>query len=338
MTSPVPAPLSRRLFLAGSLSAALLSGLSACSDGEPAPSPSPTPAFPVTVKHMYGATTVKSEPKRIVVVGYTEQDTLLALGVVPIATTQWVGDVPYAVFPWAIDKLGDAKPTVLESAEGLSIPAVTELKPDLIIGTNAGLSEEDYTALSKIAPTIANSGVYGSEFYEPWPTQTVIVGQAIGREAQAQKLVDDLTQRYAELAVAHPQFATTAAFVQAPYDDGSVIAWPDGLGTNFLTDLGFTIPKSIDKFVGEQVAQAEIPAKDTGVLNDAKVLIWSTDVDGDGSDIQQDKILGKLEAVKQGRSVYTGETLTSAIYFSTILSLPYVIDRLVPELEKVLPG
>ena len=62
------------------------------------------------------------------VVGYTEQDVLLALGVIPIATTQWVGDVPYAVFPWAVDKLGDAKPTVLESAEGLSIPAVTKLE------------------------------------------------------------------------------------------------------------------------------------------------------------------------------------------------------------------
>ena len=88
----------------------------------------------------------------------------------------------------------------------------------------------------------------------------------------------------------------------------------------------------------DQVAQAQIPAEDTGVLNDAEVLVWATDVDGDGADIQQDKILGKLDAVKEGRSVYTGDELTSAIYFSTILSLPYVLDRLVPELEKVLPG
>lgn len=341
MTSSVPAPLSRRLFLAGSLSASLLGVLSACGGDEPAPAPSvsPTPTFPVTVQHLYGATTVKAEPKRIVVIGYTEQDTLLALGVVPIATTQWVGDAPYAVFPWAVDKLGDAKPTVLESADGLSIPAITELKPDLIIGTNAGLSQEAYTELSKIAPTIPNSGVYGNEFYEPWPTQTVLVGKAVGREAQATKLVDDLTQRFAELAVAHPKWdGTKAGFVEAPYDDGSVIAWPAGLGTGFLTDLGFTIPKSFEKFVDDEVAQAQIPAKDTGVLNDAEVLVWATDVAGDGTDLQQDKVLGKLDAVKEGRSVYTGDELASAIYFSTILSLPYVLDRLVPELEKVFPG
>lgn len=338
MTSSLPAPVSRRLFLAGSVSAALLA-VAACSDDEPAPAPSPTPSFPVTVEHMYGSTTITAEPKRIVVIGTTEQDVLLALGVAPIATTQWVGDEPYAVFPWAVDKLGDAKPTVLDSAEGLSLDTVTKLKPDLIIGTNAGLDKATYTALTKIAPTIANSGVYGSEFYEPWPTQTVLVGKAIGREAQAQKLVDDLTQRFAEIAVAHPKWAGAAAgFVQAPYDDGSVIAWPNGLGTNFLTDLGFTIPASFDRFVDDRVAQAQIPAKDTGVLNEAEVLVWSTDVEGDGADIQADKVLGKITAVKDGRSVYTGDLLASAIYFSTILSLPFVLDRLVPELEKVFPG
>ena len=333
--------MSRRLLLTGSLSAAVLAGLAGCSGSDPGPTPeqSPTPVFPTSVQHAYGVTTVKAEPSRIVVVGFTEQDTLLALGVVPIATTQWVGDEPYAVFPWAKDKLGEAKPTVLESAEGLAMDQIRQLKPDLIIGTNAGLTQQDYTELSTIAPTIPNSGVYGNDWYEPWPTQTVLVGQAVGRERQAQTMVEDLTRRFAEVAIAHPQFdGTTAGFVQAPYDDGSVIAWPSGLGTDFLTDLGFTIPESIDKFVGEQVAQAEIPAEDTGVLNDAKVLIWASEQDGDGSDIVNDKVLGTLEAVKQGRSIYTGEMLTSAIYFSTILSLPYVLDRLVPELEKVLPA
>lgn len=339
MTTPAP-PLSRRLFLAGSISAALLGGLAACSGSEPPPAePSPTPAFPTTVDHVYGSTTVNAEPKRIVVVGSTEQDALLALGVAPIATTQWIGDEPYAVYPWAKDKLGDAKPTVLDSTEGLPMDQIKKLEPDLIIGTNAGLAKQDYEALTKIAPTIPNSGVSGNDYYEPWDTQTVLVGQAVGRLGEAKKLVGDLTQRYADAAAAHPQFAKVpAAFVQAPYDDGSVIAWPDGLNTGFLTDLGFTIPKSLNKFVGEEVAQAEIPGKDATVLNDAKVLIWGTDTVEDGADIQKDKILGKLDAVKDGRSIYTGDELASAIYFSTILSLPYVLDTMLPQLEQILPA
>src|SRR5687767_12955225 len=62
-------------------------------------------AFPVTVEHKYGSTTVKSEPKRIVLVGLTEQDALLALGVVPVATTDWLKKYEGAINPWAKDKL-----------------------------------------------------------------------------------------------------------------------------------------------------------------------------------------------------------------------------------------
>jgi iron complex transport system substrate-binding protein len=336
-----PTGLSRRSLLAGSLAAAVLGGLSACSgDGSSAaPSPTPTPAFPTAVDHVYGKTTIQAEPKRIVVIGYNEQDALLALGVAPIAVTQWLGDEPYAVFPWAKDKLGDAKPTVMESAEGLDLDTVKKLKPDLIIGTNAGLSQDDYDELTKIAPTLPNSGTYGNDNYEPWPTQTAMVGQAVGKSDQAQQLIDGLTQRFADTAVAHPHWdKVPAGFVQAPYDDGSVIAWPDGLGTDFLTDLGFTIPSAFATYVDDSVAQAQIPGKDAKVLNDATVLVWGVETDGDGSDIQGDEILGKLDAVKDGRSVYAGETLTSAIYFNSVLSLPYVLDTLVPELEKVLPA
>lgn len=333
--------MTRRLFLAGSLSAVVLGGLAACSgtDEEPAPEESLPPAFPTTVEHVYGSTVVRAAPQRVAVVGFTEQDVLLALGIAPIATTQWVGDAPYAVYPWAVDKLGDAQPVVMEAAEGLAFEQIKELEPDLIIGTNAGLTQEDYAELSKIAPTIANSGTYGSDWYEPWASQTELVGQAVGKPAEAKRLIEELTQRFADTAVAHPAFlGRTAAFVQAPYTDGSVIAWPAGLGTDFLTDLGFTIPESIDEFVGEEVAQAEISAEDVGVLDDADVLVWGTESDSDGPDIRADKVLGKLAAVQEGRSIFTGEVLTAAIYFGSILSLPYVLDRLVPELERVFPS
>ena len=38
----------------------------------------------------------------------TEQDDLLALGVVPIAITDWFGGEPFGVWPWAPPKLGGA--------------------------------------------------------------------------------------------------------------------------------------------------------------------------------------------------------------------------------------
>ena len=67
----------------------------------------------VTVKHAFGETKIPGPPKRVVSAGFTEQDDLLALGVVPIAVTDWFGDEPFGVWPWAQGKLGGARPTVL---------------------------------------------------------------------------------------------------------------------------------------------------------------------------------------------------------------------------------
>jgi len=43
-----------------------------------------------------------------------------------------------------------------------------------------------------------------------------------------------------------------------------------------------------------------------------------------------------LSAVQAGRSIYTGGELAAAIYFTTPLSLPYVLDSLVPLVAAVL--
>lgn len=338
--------MSRRLFLGGSLSTILLGGLVACS-GEKSPeppaepTPASSPAFPATVEHKYGTTTIKAAPQRIVIVGFTEQDALLALGIAPIATTTatWSGDAEFNIYPWAKDKLGDAKPAVLDSTEGLQYEQIKALKPDLILGTNAGLSKDDYAELSKIAPTIANSGAYDSDWYEPWDTQTEMIGEAVGKVPEAKQLIADLNQRFADAQAAHPTFqGVTAAFVQAPYTDGSVIAWPAGLSSDFLSDLGFVIPTSLDKFVDDAVAQAQIPAEDTKVLNDATILVWGNEDAEDEADIRADKVLSQLDAMKAGRAVFTGETVTSAIYFGSILSIPYVLDALIPKLDEVVPA
>lgn len=44
---------------------------------------------PATVEHTYGSTVVPAEPRRIVTVGYTEQDTVLALGATVVGVTEW---------------------------------------------------------------------------------------------------------------------------------------------------------------------------------------------------------------------------------------------------------
>src|ERR1044071_8519159 len=73
----------------------------------------------VTIRHVFGETRIPGPPTRVVSAGLTEQDDLLALGVVPIAVTDWFGGEPFAVWPWAQPRLGAARPVVLNLVDGV---------------------------------------------------------------------------------------------------------------------------------------------------------------------------------------------------------------------------
>lgn len=309
--------------------------LSACSSGADADSATDGS---VTVSHAFGETVVPDDPQRIVSVGLTEQDTLLALGVVPVGVTEWYGEQPDATWLWAHDLLGGAHPEVLSQTDGIQFEKVTALEPDLIIGTNAGMSEDDYTRLSAIAPTIAHSDP-DSPYFEPWDQQARTIGLALGKEAEANALVDDVRAQYREAAQAHPEFAgKKAVLLQNALYDNQAIAYQDGLSTDFLTSLGFEIPSELDAFVTEEDAQAYIPLENLSVLDAADVLLWATEGPEDRAALEAEPVYGTLEEVRENRLVFTDGITAGAIYFTSPLSLPYLLDSLVPAFSSTLAG
>src|SRR3954454_13067720 len=139
-----------RVVIAALLALSLLAGCGSETTGQPAPTAA-AGAFPVTIGHKFGSTTIKSEPQRVVVVGLREQDALLALGIVPVGTTEWYGKHAGAIFPWAKPALGDAKPPAkLSFTDGIQYEKVAALAPDLILAIYSGLNQKDYDTLSKI--------------------------------------------------------------------------------------------------------------------------------------------------------------------------------------------
>jgi iron complex transport system substrate-binding protein len=325
--------------------------LAACGGGaeaEPAPQAASTqaesaviaeeaPGFPREVEHALGTTVIPEEPTRIVTVGVTEQDALLALGIAPVGVTEWYGEQPYATWPWAQDELGDAQPAVLTTVDGFDFEQIAALDPDLIVGTNAGLDEKSYELLSEIAPTIAHP-VDSEPYFSAWADQAELIAQAVGKEAEMAVIVDGIRQRFAEAAAAHPEFdGTSIVFLQNAFYSGEAIAYQNGLSTEFLTDLGFTIPEEIDAFVKEG-EQAHIPLERLSVLDAADVLLWATERPADRAALEDEPIYRTLEEVEAGRLVFTDGVTAGAIYFTSVLSLPYVLDQLVPALESTLAG
>lgn len=121
-----------------------------------------------TIEVKYGAAEVSGTPKRVVSIGLTDQDTLLALGVVPVATREWLGEQPGAIFPWAEEQLGDADlPEIVGTATEFNVEKIAALEPDLIVGLYSGLTEQEYETLSEIAPTVAQPEGY-ADYGVPW--------------------------------------------------------------------------------------------------------------------------------------------------------------------------
>jgi iron complex transport system substrate-binding protein len=320
--------------------APLIAAIVACgSESEPAASaPEPSGSgFPTTVEHKFGTTTIESEPQRIAVVGLTEQDTVLALGHKPIATTEWYGDQPYAVWPWARDELGDAKPTVLDNTDGFEFEKIAKLRPDLIVGTNSGMKRDDYEKLSQIAPTIT-SAKGSTEWFSPWDQQVELIAQALGKPEEGRELVERVKRRYAQVAEQHPEFAgKTATFSQNGFYSGQIYVYPEGLNTEFLTYLGFEMNPRINALKQREGEQVGISAERLDVL-DADVIVFATEKPSDITELQKVPTFERLDAVEQNRAVYTDATLAGALYFMTPLSLEYALDRLAPQLQDAVDG
>lgn len=288
----------------------------------------------VTVTHAFGETTLSAPPTRVVSAGLTEQDDLLAVGVVPVAVTRWLGDQASAVWPWSAPKLGAAKPAVLNLDNGIQIEPIAKLKPDLIVAVNAGLDAQTYRKLSEIAPTVAQSG--GDAFFEPWKDQATAVGAAVFQSDRMNAVIDDVDQRFAAAAQANPTFTDrTAVLLDGRFVGDAVTATVGGWRTEFLTAMGLGIAESVKRFATGDLAT--IPRTDLAAAVDgADVLIWCTDTDAEQSALRADPAVAGLRASARGRNLYTPPELSAAIAYASPLSYPVVAEQLPALLAKAL--
>lgn len=356
--------LSRRTLLLGTVGAGLSALLIACGDDDddapdptatiaPATEPTATTAaaestatsepessasaYPVTIDHKYGSTTIEAFPERVVLVGLTEQDSFIALGVVPVATTEWYGDRPGAIFPWAEELLGGADvPIVLPGGEEIDFEQIQSLQPDVIVGLYSSISDQDYATLSQIAPTVAQPGEY-VDYGIPWQVMTQTVGDILGKRDEADALIEEVENRFAATRSAHPEFAGEPAMF--------VSAW--GLPENYwiyssqdprgriITGLGFEVPEVFDELAGDEFG-ALVSAEQFDLLGDLTALVWVN-----GPELLEDVALYQaLPVVKDGRVIYYGEDnpVYDALNFGTVLSLPFAIENIVPDLVNAIDG
>jgi len=165
-------------------------------------------AFPVTIDHAFGSTTIEQEPQRVATIGWAEHDFVLALGVVPVgASRQDWGANSAASSPWFDEKLaeiGADAPTRYADADGIAFDAIAQLEPDVILSTYWNMTKKDYRRLSKIAPVVAFPE---AGFTTTWQESLELIGKALGRSTAAQELAEATDQAVAKTAAEHPELA-----------------------------------------------------------------------------------------------------------------------------------
>lgn len=112
-----------------------------------------------------------------------------------ISKSTWGDDNGNGIMPWTEEKLkelGAETPTLFDETDGIPFEQVADTQPDVILASYSGLTQEDYDTLSKIAPVVAYPDV-------PWATSmeemVEMNAEAIGKEDEGEKLVDDLDKQ-----------------------------------------------------------------------------------------------------------------------------------------------
>jgi iron complex transport system substrate-binding protein len=329
--------LSRRSLLFGTAGVAAGGFLAACGDSGTADAPATSSSggtggtFPASVTHQFGTTTVDAAPKTVVSLGWGDADALLALGVVPAGILDWFKAWPVGVGPWAQDKLGGAKPTILTGPE-INFESVATLRPDLITFTKSDNVQATWDKLDKLAPTL--SGPAGAAPYlTPLKDQTVMIAQALGRKADGETLVSGADKALADAKAANPSFAGKTVVVGA-YFNGQYGAYLKGDGrVDFMEALGFTNSPKVEALKKNNF-YVDISAEQVALLDADLTVMFGI---GAAEDLKNDKVLNSIASAKAGHLVIVSDSdLVNAFSTNSVLSIPYTIEKFVPQVKTAL--
>ncbi|QTH59287.1 iron-siderophore ABC transporter substrate-binding protein [Corynebacterium hindlerae] len=300
-------------------------------------------AFPVTIKHAFGETTITKAPQRIASIGWANHEVPLALGQTPVGISKatFGDDDNNGVLPWVEEKLtelgansGDKAPAIFDETDGVPFEQIANTKPDLILATYSGITQEDYDTLSKIAPVVAYPEMaWGTSLEE----MIEISSQALGKAEEGKKLTEELNTNIAMALDKYPNLKgkkvlfTSFGGSSDPSKIGFYSIKDPRMG--FLTSHGLSAPN----IVTEQSATAEkfwIEAATEKPEQFADVDLIISYSSGDASEdekkvkeMQADPLLSKIPAIKDGHIAFLEQGPLGAAANPSPLAIPWAIDR-----------
>jgi iron complex transport system substrate-binding protein len=300
-------------------------------------------AFPVTIEHAFGSTTIEARPERVAAVAWANHEVPLALGVVPVGMSRatWGDDDGDGVLPWVterLEELGAETPALFDETDGIAFEAVAATQPDVILAAYSGLSQTDYDTLSKIAPVVAYPDVAWGTPVEEMITMSA---EALGLADEGEQLVADLDGQVDAAYAQHPELdGRSVMFSFIDPQDLSQVGFYTTHDTRpgFLERIGMTMPA----IVAEASAETEEfyvtrSAENLGAFADVDIIVTYGD-DALLERLQSDPVMSQIPAVASGSVVVLEDsTPLAAAANPSPLSIGWGIDTYLGLLADAAP-
>lgn len=287
-------------------------------------------AFPLTLTNTFGDTVIETQPETIAAIAWSNGTTAIALGVVPAGIQEATYGVEddSGLLPWtkeALEDLGAETPVLFDETDGINFEQVSGVAPDVILASYSGLTEDDYTTLSAIAPTVSfPEAAWGT----PWREEVLIESEAIGLAEEGEDLVADLEQQIADAVAARPALAgKSVALSYVDPTDLSTIGFYTTLDNRvqYLSDFDLATPASIEA-LGTETFYGEVSAENADTLSDIDIIVTYGD-DSLLAALQADPLLGTIPAIERGSVAVIGNsTPLAAAATPDALSIPWALN------------
>jgi iron complex transport system substrate-binding protein len=286
----------------------------------------------IVIKHGKGETTLDKPAVRVVALEWIFSEELIALGIQPVGNAD---NKEYTLWVTKEAALADNVTDVGLRWEP-NLETIAALKPDLII-SNTDNNDAIYDQLNAIAPTIE---------FDPYPNEGdaytgmvkdfKTIAQAVGKSEEADKVLADLDQHYAEakekLAAAGKDkfnyvisqgFSSQNSVTLRMFTDTSTVV-------QTLDRIGITSDWKSDKF--EKYGFTDATFEALPAVSDSNFIYIVQDNDNVfGDAVKDNTVWNGLNFVKENRTYgIGGDTWT----FGGPLSSKVLVDRVVEAITK----
>ncbi len=323
--------------IAVTAAAAVLAGCASTPAGTTPTTPvaSASSAFPVTISSAIGDAVIDAEPTRVATWGWGATDAVIALGVTPVAIPSddySGGDDKIA--PWVeegLAALGGEAPVVLDSsAATLSTEELLTTTPDVLLAPYSGITQEEFDEVTGAGvPVVAYPD---AAWTTPWRDAVKLVGEALGKSAEAEQILADLDVLVSDAGAAHPEFEGTSIALLTESAGTYYVYLPSDPRVEILEDLGFVTPASVtDLDTGEGTFYTTVSPENLDKIDADVILAFGETQDAFDAFVGSDA--GRLiPAVAKGAvaGLIGAEEISSLS--PTPLTLPFALDAIVEKL------